>query len=206
MKISFNFKKDKLNRGMTFIELAVVLSIFAILSGTMMFNYKGFQSRIDVKNLANDIALKLVQAQKESSSGKWNTYAGSTWKPAYGLYFSTSTNTKIAYFADLNNNDACSSSGCSNFSVDISSGGEVSDVMTITKGNTISSISVTGTSCPATLSNLTAVYKRPNSSPALSSSTSLVGCSISYLSINITSRDNTTSSIRIYPSGRIQIN
>lgn len=200
-----NFK-SKLNKGMTYVELIVVLSIFAILSGTAIFNYKGFQSKVDIKNLSNDIALKLVQAQKESSTGKWNSYAGSSWKPSYGLYFSSSTNSKIAYFADLNNDDSCSSSGCSNFLVDITSSGEVTEVMSITKGNTISSISVTGSSCPISLSNLTVVYKRPSSSPAISSTTPLGGCSISYISINLTSPDNVNSNVKIYPSGRIQIN
>ena len=47
---------------MTYIELIVVLSIFAVMSSVVIFNYGLFQARIDIKNLASDIALKFVEA------------------------------------------------------------------------------------------------------------------------------------------------
>lgn len=199
-------KGQNLNKGMTYVELIVVLSIFAILSGAVMFNYKAFQSRVDIKNLANDIALKLTEAQKNSIAGKWNSYAGINWKPAYGLHLRSANNNRFLYFVDLNNDDSCGSSGCTNFSIDITSGGEVSDVISITKGNTISNIGTSGSGCPATLSDVTITFKRPNASPVIKSSTSLVGCSLEYVSINLNSLNSISASVRIYSSGRVQIN
>ena len=58
--MSYFNKKIKGNRGMTYVELIVVLGIFAVMLSISMFNYKRFQGKVDIKNLANDIALKLV--------------------------------------------------------------------------------------------------------------------------------------------------
>jgi prepilin-type N-terminal cleavage/methylation domain-containing protein len=65
-----NFKKLQKNKGMTYVELIVVLSIAGIIASISLFNYKDFQDRVDMKNLANDIALKIVEAQKSSIAGK----------------------------------------------------------------------------------------------------------------------------------------
>ena len=48
-------KKIKKNAGMTYVELIVVLSIFAVLSSVAVFNYSEFQTKVDIKNLANDL-------------------------------------------------------------------------------------------------------------------------------------------------------
>ncbi|KKQ07855.1 MAG: hypothetical protein US18_C0006G0001, partial [Parcubacteria group bacterium GW2011_GWB1_36_5] len=56
-------KRIKKNRGMTYVELIVVLSIFAVMSSIVLFNYGEFQAKVDIKNLASDIALKIVEAQ-----------------------------------------------------------------------------------------------------------------------------------------------
>jgi prepilin-type N-terminal cleavage/methylation domain-containing protein len=56
-------------RGMTYVELIVVLSIFSVISTIVIFNYKEFQAKVDIRNLANDVALKIVQAQKNSTTG-----------------------------------------------------------------------------------------------------------------------------------------
>ncbi|HEY4478124.1 MAG TPA: type II secretion system protein, partial [Candidatus Paceibacterota bacterium] len=58
-----SFKKQK-NRGMTFLELTVVISIFAIVSSIAIFNYKNFQTKIDIQNLGNDIASRFTLAQR----------------------------------------------------------------------------------------------------------------------------------------------
>ena len=55
---------------MTYVELIVVLSIFSVMTSVVLFNYNEFQAKIDIKVLANDIALKIVEAQKSALSGK----------------------------------------------------------------------------------------------------------------------------------------
>src|ERR1035437_7142166 len=100
--------KIKNNAGMSYIELIVVLSIFAVISSVVIFNYGDFQAKVDIKNLASDIALQVVQAQKSSLSGLLPTQIPtvSPWKPSYGVYFDITTPTlskQFIYFVDLNN-------------------------------------------------------------------------------------------------------
>src|SRR5674476_904401 len=97
--------KIKNNAGMSYIELIVVLSIFAVISSVVIFNYGDFQAKVDIKNLASDIALQVVQAQKSSMSGLLPTLTPtvSPWKPSYGVYFNMVTPKQFVYFVDLNN-------------------------------------------------------------------------------------------------------
>ena len=92
MKIkNFKFKIRNFNAGMTYVELIVVLSIFSVLSSVAIYNYGDFQSSVDIKNLASDIALQIVKAQKDSLSGLLPLQEIKTdWKPSYGVYFDLS--------------------------------------------------------------------------------------------------------------------
>ena len=106
-------KIRKNNLGMTYVELIVVLAIFSIMSGVVLVNYQDFQHKVEVKSLSNDIALKVVEAQKSAMSGKlapieqqkYQTENGlfDAWKPSYGLFFSRDVKGSFIYFADLNN-------------------------------------------------------------------------------------------------------
>src|ERR1035437_1408114 len=98
--------KIKNNAGMSYIELIVVLTIFSVISSVVIFNYGNFQAKVDIKNLASDIALQVVQAQKSSLSGLLPPLAQELlvipgWKPSYGVYFTTSDKTDFIYFVDV---------------------------------------------------------------------------------------------------------
>ena len=194
-------KKIKLNKGMTYIELIVVLSIFSVMSGVVLFNYRTFQAKVDIKNLANDIALKIVQAQKEALSGKSQSVSFAT-APAYGVSFNTSTDNKsFIYFADLNNDNICEDldNACA------SANGEVLDKINITKGSFISALAVTGTGICSPVGGLTVVFTRPYSDATMN--TDQAGCTgISYTAITITSPESVSAIIKVFASGRIQIN
>ena len=69
-------------KGMTYVELIVVLSIFSAMTSVVLFNYGEFQAKVDIKNLASDIALKIVEAQKSSLSGKLPESFPVNWKPS----------------------------------------------------------------------------------------------------------------------------
>jgi prepilin-type N-terminal cleavage/methylation domain-containing protein len=188
--------KIKKNRGMTYVELIVVLSIFSVMTSIVLFDYGKFQENVDIKILANDIAIKVVEAQKSSISGQWNSNALLNWKPSYGIHFDISNNKSFKYFADLNNNYFYEDSGCT---------GECLDQITITKNNSISKLEVVGTGCPSTVDNLNIVFKRPDPG-AIISSNPILSCTISYAQITISSPKSLAAKIKIYPSGRIQIN
>lgn len=198
------FKKYKLNRGMTYVELIVVLSIFSIMSGVVLFNYGDFQAKVDIKNLANDIAIRVVQAQKSAIYGNMPSLAQqasitSTWNPAYGIYIDKAGDDKsFIYFSDLNNNKIFEGSNCTS---------ECVEKFSITKGNTISSLKIyyIGDSSPYDFSNLTISFTRPSNEAAVRSTQAING-NIDYVQINILSPKGVSSNIKIYPSGRIQIN
>src|SRR3989339_507350 len=180
------------SNGMTYVELIVVLSIFAVMSSIVMFNYSGFQAKIDIKNLASDIALKVVQAQK----------------PSYGVYFditSDSNKRSFVYFVDLdyttppqNGFFDGSGSGCTF---------ECIEQITMTRGDYISSLEVfyQDNFVPEGLNDLTISFSRPNSGAVIKSSTVFSGI-ISYVQITISTPNSTTAKIKLYPSGRIQVN
>lgn len=218
----FNFKfknKKKLffqQEGMTYIELIVVLSIFAIMSSIVMFNYGSFQSNINIKNLSSDIALKLVQTQKYSVFGKLPPLVQQgliesittldKWKPSYGIYFNMSDNKNFVYFTDIDSNKVCDGT-CENFLTN----GEFLEKISINKGNFIKSIDFMDSNkvaCSPTISKLNIVFKRPSSDALITAIPSPPLCVMSYVQITISSSSAkpVTSKILVYPSGRMQIN
>jgi len=199
------YSKIKKNEGMTYVELIVVLSIFAVMSSVSLFNYGQFQGKVDVKNLANDVALRIVEAQKDALNGKFNNSASSTWKPSYGVHFDVNNAaTKIVQYTDLNNNNRCDPPQC-NPTPTYSLGREVTSIVNINKGNYVSSIEVIGSGCPPTVNELTITYRRPNTAPGFRSSPP-IGCTVSNVIINLTSPRGATARVRVYSSGLININ
>lgn len=194
---------------MSYAELIVVLSIFSVLSGVAIYNYGAFQAKVDIKSLASNIALKIVEAQKAALSGKFPpaVQQGSltpTWKPAYGVYIDTAADNKsLIYFVDLNQNSTLDDTGCTGNS-------ECLQKITLTKGDTISALAVNylDNTTPSSVTALTAVFKRPNSAPTITS-TPLPIAPVSHFEITVTSprsTQNNTAVIKIYTSGRVQIN
>jgi prepilin-type N-terminal cleavage/methylation domain-containing protein len=202
-------KKSKLffkeNRGMSYIELIVVLSIFSVMTSVALFNYGNFQAKVDIKNLASDIALKAVESQKSSVSGLFPpapqlSLITSTWKPSYGLYFNLATNNKnFIYFTDVNNNHTYEGTTCTD---------ECLSQISITKGSSISRIDVyyQGNPTPQTLSDLTISFTRPSSIAYFRSSVGL-SPNIFYVQVTtVSANSSSTARIKVFSSGRIQVN
>ena len=112
-KINFRLKLNKKNRGMSYVELIVVLAIFSIMSGVVLYNYQDFNKGTQIKSLSNDVALKIVETQKLAMSGtlvdperqkKFEEQTGflsEKWRPSYGLFFDSGESKSFLYFADL---------------------------------------------------------------------------------------------------------
>ncbi len=185
-------KRIKKNRGMTYVELIVVLSIFAVMSSIVLFNYGEFQAKVDIKNLASDIALKIVEAQKSALSGNSPNLFSGLMKPSYGVYFDTADPIHFIYFADKDNNGIYSSS-----SLDT-----ILDTIIITKNNRISGL--VGGGCTINNNKLSIIFKRPDSSAKFASDSGVLSCTS--VQISIASPKSATATIKIYPSGRVQVN
>src|SRR3989344_1359172 len=200
-------KEIKKNGGMSYIELIVVLSIFSIMTSVVLFNYGDFQAKVDIRNLASDIALKVVEAQKMSLSGQLPPQAQynligspSTWNPASGVFIDLSEPGSFIYFANVLD----PASGL--YETPPNCTDECLDGINITKGNTISGLTVfyQGGGSDA-LDDLNVTFARPNSAAVLKSSTAFSG-TVSYVQVSISSPKGVTSNIKFYASGRIQVN
>lgn len=187
------FKKIQYKKGMTYVELIVVLSIFSIMSAVALFDYGKFEARINIKNLANDIALQIVGVQKNAMAGKLASMPFDSGKPAYGIYFNLTESQQFISFADTSGNQFYDS-------------GEELDTIKITKQSFIKDIKIEGGNCSGPKPDVNIVFKRPDSS-ALVSTSDLGECSnFSFVDIYISSADHSAvADINIYPTGRIEI-
>ncbi len=199
----FNFKKIKLNRGMTYVELIVVLSIGAVLSSVVLFNYRDFQNKIDMKNLASDLASQIIEMQRASISGKIPTHTipPDNWRPSYGVYFNQELSNSTFYtFTDMYEQDKRLES------VDPCPGVECMSRIDITKGNRINNIYIqynNGNNEKPVDLNIT--FTRPNSGAVFYSNGSEL-LDVEYIEIllkNVSFSEE--ARVFIYPSGRVQI-
>ena len=102
-------KKDFLKqteKGFTLIEMVFVFVIFAVMASITLFNFRGFNEKLQFNNLVQDIALRIVTAQKSSISGATNAnFIGQSARPSYGVYFKAGAGTTEAkqfiYYNDL---------------------------------------------------------------------------------------------------------
>lgn len=195
---------------MTYVELIVVLSIFAVLSTVSIYNYGDFQRKVDIKNLGSDIALKILEAQKSSISGLLPAQTPTTypWKPSFGVYLSSAStpdakgadNKDFIYFADLNNNNLFDDSDCL---------GECINKITITKNSYISKLEAltncTSGGVPTLLPDVSIAFRRPDSSALITSSGAALPSGTACAQVTVSSPKGDTVLIKLYPSGRIEV-
>lgn len=77
------------NKAFTLIEFILILTIFSIMAGVTMFNFKGFRSNVALENLAYDLALSIQNIQQRAASGfGTTTVSGSSAIPIFqGIQF-----------------------------------------------------------------------------------------------------------------------
>lgn len=106
----FGLRKTQKNSGFTLIEFVVIISIFAIMAGVGLFNFRGFQTDVSLTNLAHDIALTIKRAQSEGTSGLTSDPSDPTLPPIpRGVEFSYSGGSfakEFTIFDDINRNDS----------------------------------------------------------------------------------------------------
>ncbi len=66
--LSYKIKNHE-QQGFTLVEFIVIMSIFAIMVGVVLFNFTTFRSRVTLDNLAQDIALSIRQVQTTGGAG-----------------------------------------------------------------------------------------------------------------------------------------
>ncbi len=58
----------KYTEGFTLVEFIVIMAIFAVMVGVVLFNFTGFRSKITLDNLAQDIAISIRQIQTSAGA------------------------------------------------------------------------------------------------------------------------------------------
>lgn len=96
MRMFFNRHQKRNNtRGFTAIELVVVIAIFGVLSSVVLIRFSTFTDGVNLFNTAQDIALRIKQAQNSAILGQYPRSPGQNiliedsvnWKPKYGVFF-----------------------------------------------------------------------------------------------------------------------
>ncbi len=131
--------------GFTLLEVVFVIAIFAIMASIVLFRFNDFGARTAFDNLSQDIALRVVEAQKSALAGKLNPNFDGTTAPSYGVYFSNDPvgdqNKQFIFFTDINSgtfdNMYTPTTGCSGVAT---VGNECISDTTITTGDYIDTI------------------------------------------------------------------
>ena len=185
-------------RGVTIIEILVVLAIFAIVSGVVFFNFKGLNDVVYLERLTHDIASQIEEAKRAAISGE-NPFLF-TGKPSYGVHFdrSVSPNT-ITYFADQDNDSFFDDPG-----------ELLGTSLSPQTGYGINKICVNNTTSLCSLSNrnnLTVVFTRPFPDAVLSAEDSLgaIDKTISNAQIEVISPDNLRRTITVRVTGQVSV-
>ncbi len=202
-------RKNK-ERGFTVFELTVVITIFAITSSIVLANFNVFSAQLDFQNLTQDVAARILVAQKNATSGVLNAFFSTAdTAPIYGMAFTVGSPI-FTYFSD--------GLGISNGVYDVGTG-VCSATSTTTEcisqttmtGYTVSAIarkaSVSGTF--DTLSSGQSVditFKRPSPEAmiAIPSLPAVPGSDIIYIDL-LSSKDSSHRTIVIQSSGQIRV-
>jgi prepilin-type N-terminal cleavage/methylation domain-containing protein len=84
-----SWESNDRNRAFSLVELMVTVSIFAIISGVVIYDYGKFSSNLVVTNLAYEAALAVREAQVYGISVK-KTLSEGTFDSSYGVWFDLS--------------------------------------------------------------------------------------------------------------------
>ena len=217
--------------GLTILEVLVVVAIFLVITGIILFNYRGFQSNISVSNLAQDAALQIRKAQTYAIGVRQIAPASGS-QSGYGVYFVVDPSVpegakRFVLFADRNNNGTYDYAGGSPFATPCGTGECLEEISISTEDriNQVCKKDMTGTlTCsvssggaqpskggPPALTGsgeFVVLFKRPDTAAQLLYSQgfgSPVNHVAKYMSIDFVSPQGVVRTVEIYPTGYIGV-
>jgi type II secretory pathway pseudopilin PulG len=206
--------------GFTFVEIVVVLAIFAAITATLLFNFRDFTEGVSLQNLTQNIALQISTAQRQSIAGSRYGYLVdfpvtiSEWKPSYGVCFTTDSSgcylngnyyytgqnsagvTAFHMFADNNSQvEEFETDGADNHL----------DVIEILGGDHISSICINGqtTNTCQNISEVSVVFTRPDTAPRFFIPGNI--SQVDDVTIQVTSPEGTNRKVIVWGTGQIEV-
>ena len=210
---STNKKKWTRQAGMTYVELIVVLSIFSVISGVVLFGYRDFGRQIALENLSQDVALQIVAAQKSAINGQLAAWSIPDWRPSYGVFFDTANNTQFVPFIDDVLVNKMYDTPCDLILGTVDSYGlysnECMNLFTMHNGNYIQSLlGDDGSGSYVSIPTLAIDFTRPDSSAYITDNGIGDPTIFTKAEIVLANQDlpNVTRTITVYNSGRIEVN
>lgn len=185
-------KSHSKKSGFTMVELAVTMSIFAVLTSVVLANYRTFSNNADFLNVADNIALSLREAQiygvgsKGASSGCGAP--PSAFNCAYGVVFNTEDDF-YRIFIDTNEDSAYTSADQILETTHLPSGSRITDVSCSPLG---------------TCSGVAVLFKRPNPDAVIRNTTSSDPKEYDAASITVANTTK-TSVVSISRAGQISV-
>jgi prepilin-type N-terminal cleavage/methylation domain-containing protein len=187
-------------KGLTALELIVVVAIIAILSTVSYINFRDLDETQSLLLAAQELSVQIREAQifgiaiKEAPNG--GVY------PHYGVYADTSNNpNEIIFFADIDLNGVYEEGG-----QDV-----VTSISKFKEPLSIKNLCINGTGndndtkCNA--EEVTIVYKRPNPEPSISAIDSSDGpvSDLVYAVITLSKPDEFSRSVFVWDNGQISV-
>lgn len=221
LKNKKQFKNSFFHRGVTLVELIVVIGIFSVVSSVLIFNYSDFSTNVSVRNLSQEVALSIRKAQTYATSvrGIDNINTSSRDYPAYGVSFSLSPSSgqfepnskSFILFADIpdvpggtpnkryDSNGSCGTPG---------NGGECIENFSIETFDSIVEVCTDATGC-ISAGSFDITFRRPTPDAIicykLSSADACQTSSISYIDIVLQSAKGLRRSVSVWNTGQISV-
>jgi len=201
------FQKKK---GFTLVELLVVLAIFSLLVGVVLFKHQEFRDNIIITDLAYQIALSLKEAQVYGINVVGLNQSFDT---GYGIHLSEDTSDQYVLFADKF--DAGQRSGDYKYG-GISSGGnctsECVSAYTLTKGfiiEDVCGIKKSVETCYQGFTNMDIIFVRPDPSAIFSiynnNQSSDRSAKYESVKIKLKSPQNKRRVVEVFSTGQISV-
>lgn len=146
------------SRGVTLIEMMVVLAIFGILLSIVVFNYNKFTDDTVLTNMAYEVALSVREAQLFGTAVKGQTRE---FDNPVGLYFTPNSDSYVLFID--NNNDLKFNFPDTTY-----------NTLTLLRKITISGLEISSSgSCGGSLSSAVILFKRPDVEPYVGDNSSV---------------------------------
>jgi len=101
-KFKRNFGRDTRNfrTGFTLVELLVVFFIMASILAVVIPGYLEYSTKLDLENLALDVALTIREAQAYGAGARVSSITPNKFDARYGVYFNIDTPNTFIFFED----------------------------------------------------------------------------------------------------------
>jgi type II secretory pathway pseudopilin PulG len=205
-----NYKKSQLNYGFTVVELVVVLGIFVVISGIILFNYQSFRTNTTVNTVSQEIALTVRKAQSYALGLQASGVLANLPIKGYGVRFESIRPDQITFFTEISPIDNQFTSVYNSCGLPVSTE-ECIEYYKIETGDKIEELIVDGEVLKLTdpLSSVDVIFKKPSGDVIFcvhkfgSSCNSSSSTPVSVFDVVLVSKGGVRKYVHIYGNGQI---